>query len=58
MGRTKVIGIKDLTEEEYKNLQYEFKDTQLPDPEIYPRSFDYCVRVWKTMKEINNESKS
>jgi hypothetical protein len=58
MGGMKVIGINDLTEEEYKDLQHQFKDTQLPDPEIYPRSFDYCVRVWRTTKELNNGSVS
>ena len=41
----------ELTEEELAELREEFKDTQLPDPEMYPESFEYCVKVWRVMKQ-------
>ena len=40
----------DLTDKEWEELREEFKDTQLPDPKIYPQSFEYCVKVWRLMK--------
>ena len=45
------MKIIEKTEEEWKELHEEFKDTQLPDPEMYPESFEYCVKVWRVMKQ-------
>lgn len=48
----------ELSEEELEELRYEFKDTQLPDPKIYPQSYEYCVKVYCFLKgkkfEISN----
>ena len=38
--------------QEMEELRREFKDTQLPDPEMYPQSFLYCVKVLRTLKEL------
>ena len=35
----------ELSEEEWKELHEEFKDTQLPDPEMYPESFEYLSLI-------------
>jgi len=51
----KVIGI---SKDEMEELKKEFKDTQLPDPEMYPQSFAYCVKVLRTLKELKYGSKS
>ena len=50
-----VIGI---SKEEMEELRREFKDTQLPDPEMYPQSFEYCLKVLRTLKELNKLSKA
>ena len=50
-----MIGI---SKQEMEELRREFKDTQLPDPEMYPQSFLYCVKVLRTLKELKYGSVS
>ena len=50
-----MIGI---SKQEIEELRREFKDTQLPDPEMYRQSFIYCVKVLRTLKELKYGSRS
>ena len=52
------IKVTGISKEELEELRHEFKDTQLPDPEMYPQSFEYCLKVLRTLKELNNGSVS
>jgi|TARA_R110002110_G_scaffold264952_3_gene480805 hypothetical protein len=44
-----------LTDEEIKEMQEMFKDTQLPDPEHYPKSFMYCLKLYKHFKQLQEK---
>jgi|TARA_B110000196_G_scaffold267385_1_gene241037 hypothetical protein len=46
----------EVTEEELKEVIKMFPD--LPNPEMYPKSFDYCVKVYQTLISINNKWKN
>jgi len=46
----------EISEEELKEVIKMFPD--LPNPEMYPKSFDYCVKVYQTLISINNKWKN
>ena len=46
----------EISEEEFKKVKKMFPD--LPNPKMYPMSFDYCVKVYQTLISIDNNWKN
>ena len=46
----------NITKEDLKGVIKMFPD--LPNPEIYPKTFDYHVRVYVTLLDINKDWKN
>ena len=44
---TRVLGV---TDEEVKEMHEMFGEGVLPNPEIYPKSFEYYYKVYKVFK--------
>ena len=46
----------EISEEKLKEVKKMFPD--LPNPEMYPKSFDYYIKVYQTLISINNKWKN
>lgn len=53
---TRVLGMSQVTQEELKEMREIFGVERMPNPEMYPSSFEYLYKVYRLYKYDKNFS--